>query len=99
MNNNNQHTTEVAAPAKRAFFLQAAAVGVSAAIATLPLTGHAQTQDSFILATVQLTAKPGKLDALCKEVLDVALKDTRRFDGLISLEVFAEQGTDTLLLI
>jgi len=27
------------------------------------------------------------------------LKDTRRVDGLISLEVFAEQGTDTLLLI
>ena len=97
--NNNEKITEVTQPAKRAFFRHAAAVGVSAAIATVPLTGHAQTQDSFILATVQLTAKPGKLDALCKEVLDVALKDTRRFDGLISLEVFAEQGTDTLLLI
>ncbi len=99
MHNHHPNTTEVEVPAKRVFFHQAAAAGVSAAMAAMPLAGHAQTQDSFILATVQLNAKPGKLDALCKEVFETALKETRRFDGLISLEVFAEQGTDTLLLI
>ena len=101
MNKNNDLSivTESATSERRQFFRQATAIGVGTALSSLPLASGAQTQDSFMLATVQLTAKPGKLDALCKEVFETALKDTRRFDGLISLETYAEQGTDTLLLI
>jgi quinol monooxygenase YgiN len=98
-NNDNPSVTESATAERRQFFRQATAIGVGTAISSLPLASGAQTQDSFVLATVQLSIKPGKLDALCKEVFEVALKDTRRFDGLISLEVYAEQGADTLLLL
>ncbi len=94
-----KNKTESVTPERRQFFLQATAASIGTAIASLPLSSNAQTQDSFVLATVQLSVKPGKMDALCKEVFETALKDTRRFEGLISLEVYAEQGADTLLLI
>jgi quinol monooxygenase YgiN len=101
MNNINTLVTKskTSSPAGRSFLHNATAVCIGAAIAFTGLNATAQTQDSFVLATVQLAVKPGKVDALCKEVLDTALKDTRRFDGLISLEVYAEQGADTLLLL
>ena len=64
-----------------------------------PMSSMAQTTDSFVLVTVQLNLKPGKVEALGKEVLENALKETRRFEGLIGLEVYAEQGSDTVLII
>lgn len=75
-----------------------AVVGVVLALAS-PLASMAQTTDSFVLVTVQLNLKPGKVEALGKEVLENALKETRRFEGLIGLEVYAEQGSDTVLII
>jgi quinol monooxygenase YgiN len=75
-----------------------AAVGVAVALAS-PMASMAQTTDSFVLVTVQLNLKPGKVEALGKEVLENALKETRRFEGLIGLEVYAEQGADTVLII
>jgi len=101
MNTINQFVSEsnTSSSIRRSFFLNASALCMGAAILFTGIHATAQTQDSFVLATVQLAVKPGKVDALCKEVLDTALKDTRRFDGLISLEVYAEQGADTLLLL
>ena len=75
-----------------------AVVGMAVALAS-PMASMAQTTDSFVLVTVQLNLKPGKVEALGKEVLENALKETRRFDGLIGLEVYAEQGSDTVLII
>jgi len=59
----------------------------------------AQTTDSFVLVTVQLNLKPGKVEPLSKEVLENALKETRRFEGLISLELYSEQGSDAVLIL
>jgi hypothetical protein len=50
-----------------------AVVGVVLALAS-PLASMAQTTDSFVLVTVQLNLKPGKVEALGKEVLENALK-------------------------
>jgi quinol monooxygenase YgiN len=75
-----------------------AVVGMAVALAS-PMASMAQTTDSFVLVTVQLNLKPGKVEALSKEVLENALKETRRFEGLIGLEVYAEQGADTVLII
>jgi len=75
-----------------------AVVGMAVALAS-PMASMAQTTDSFVLVTVQLNLKPGKVEALSKEVLENALKETRRFEGLIGLEVYAEQGSDTVLII
>jgi len=75
-----------------------AVVGMAVALAS-PMASMAQTTDSFVLVTVQLNLKPGKVEALGKEVLENALKETRRFEGLIGLEVYAEQGSDTVLII
>jgi quinol monooxygenase YgiN len=75
-----------------------AMVGMAVALAS-PMASMAQTADSFVLVTVQLNLKPGKVEALGKEVLENALKETRRFEGLIGLEVYAEQGSDTVLII
>ena len=84
---------------KSALSRGAASVALALVFATAPLAGMAQTTDSFVLVTVQLNLKPGKVEALGKEVLENALKETRRFEGLIGLEVYAEQGTDTVLII
>ena len=101
MNKANVNITEssLSELGRRTFFRNTVAVCVGAAMTSVSVNASAQTKDSYVLATVQLNVKPGKVDALCKEVLDTALKDTRRFDGLISLEVFAEHDADTLLLL
>jgi quinol monooxygenase YgiN len=83
---------------KSALSRGAAFVGLALALAS-PMSSMAQTTDSFVLVTVQLNLKPGKVEALGKEVLENALKETRRFEGLIGLEVYAEQGSDTVLII
>ena len=54
----------------------AASVGLALALAS-PMSSMAQTTDSFVLVTVQLNLKPGKAEALGKEVLENALKETR----------------------
>jgi quinol monooxygenase YgiN len=76
-----------------------AAMGLALALTAMPTVGMAQNTDSFVLVTVQLNVKPGKVEALSKEVLENALKETRRFEGLIGLEVYAEQGADTIVII
>jgi hypothetical protein len=83
---------------ERRNFLQAAsALSIGSAISVLSPLASAQTTDSFVLVTVQLNLKPGKVEPLSKEVLENALKETRRFEGLISLELYSEQGSDTVL--
>jgi quinol monooxygenase YgiN len=76
-----------------------AAMGLALALTAVPTVSMAQTTDSFVLVTVQLNVKPGKVETLSKEVLENALKETRRFEGLIGLEVYAEQGADTIVII
>ncbi|NBS77566.1 MAG: antibiotic biosynthesis monooxygenase [Betaproteobacteria bacterium] len=84
---------------KSALSRGAASLGLALFLAAAPLASMGQTADSFVLVTVQLNLKPGKVEALSKEVLENALKETRRFEGLIGLEVYAEQGGDTVLII
>jgi len=84
---------------KSALSRGAASLGLALFLAAAPLASMGQTADSFVLVTVQLNLKPGKVEALSKEVLENALKETRRFEGLIGLEVYAEQGADTVLII
>ena len=84
---------------KSALSRGAASLCLALFLAAAPLASMGQTADSFVLVTVQLNLKPGKVEALSKEVLENALKETRRFEGLIGLEVYAEQGGDTVLII
>lgn len=84
---------------KSALSRAAASLCLALFLAAAPLASMGQTADSFVLVTVQLNLKPGKVEALSKEVLENALKETRRFEGLIGLEVYAEQGGDTVLII
>jgi hypothetical protein len=85
-NNDNPSVTESATAERRQFFRQATAIGVGTAISSLPLASGAQTQDSFVLATVQLSIKPGKLDALCKESI-VSVSDCLSLSMLIAREL------------
>jgi len=41
----------------------------------------------------------GKVGPLSKEVPRNALKETRRFEGLIALELYSEQGSDIVLIL
>ena len=85
--------------ARRNFLQAASAVSLGSAMSVLSPLASAQTTDSFVLVTVQLNLKPGKVEPLSKEVLENALKETRRFEGLISLELYSEQGSDTVLIL
>ncbi len=84
---------------KSAVSCGAVSVGLTLALSVVPAVSMGQTTDSFVLVTVQLNLKPGKVEPLSKEVLENALKETRRFEGLIGLEVYAEQGADTILIV
>jgi quinol monooxygenase YgiN len=85
--------------ARRNFLQAASAVSIGSAMSVLSPLASAQTTDSFVLVTVQLNLKPGKVEPLSKEVLENALKETRRFEGLISLELYSEQGSDIVLIL
>jgi quinol monooxygenase YgiN len=50
------------------------------------------------LIIVEFPAKPGKLEEL-KELVNVSLPGLRAFDGCISVEVFQEVETNTLVLV
>ena len=50
------------------------------------------------LIIVELSAKPDKLEEL-KELVNVSLPGLRAFDGCISVEVFQEVETNTLVLV
>ena len=50
------------------------------------------------LVIVSFPAKEGMMDNL-KEILKVALPETRSFDGCISVETYVEESTDTIHLI
>ena len=99
--NKHSKTTELQTlgVARRNFFQAASVISLGSALSAITPTATAQTTDSFVLVTVQLNLKPGKVDPLSKEVLENALKETRRFEGLISLELYSEQGSDTVLIL
>ena len=85
--------------ARRNFLQASSALSLGSAMSVLSPLAIAQTTDSFVLVTVQLNLKPGKVEPLSKEVLENALKETRRFEGLISLELYSEQGSDAVLIL
>jgi len=65
--------------ARRNFLQAASAVSLGSAMSVLSPLATAQTTDRFVLVTVQLNLMPGKVEPLSKEVLENALKETRRF--------------------
>ena len=76
--NKHSKTTELQTlgVARRNFFQAASVISLGSALSAITPTATAQTTDRFVLVTVQLNLKPGKVEPLSKEVLENEIRNT-----------------------